>query len=288
MALSGGPSSGALRRRQRRGPEAVEPGRAARLQALRVLPRRRRACWARSTWSIGRGAVGRRPPVEAPRRRRHHVHRLVPRSGMDIYKHFATERPEAGHLRDGRQEPDDRHEERRPGQGDGRRAASGVRVRRTEVLRVLARVRGARGLRRLPGPAEDEDREDQGRQPDPSATSTSGPIINEPAHGDVRGGRRGGAQERQRSSPAGSASPRATSRAGLFVEPTVVEAPDDSWIWKKELFVPFVAVAPFDELDEAIEKANDTEYGLTAGLLQRGRGRGRRVARPDPGGRAST
>ena len=59
---------------------------------------------------------------------------------------------------------------------------------------------------------------------------------------------------------------------GLFVEPTVVEVPEDSWLWRKELFVPFVAVAPFDELDEAIEKANDTEYGLTAGLLQRGPG----------------
>jgi 1-pyrroline-5-carboxylate dehydrogenase len=54
---------------------------------------------------------------------------------------------------------------------------------------------------------------------------------------------------------------------GLFVEPTVVEAPDDSWIWKKELFVPFVAVAPFDELDDAITRANDTEYGLTAGFF---------------------
>jgi len=54
---------------------------------------------------------------------------------------------------------------------------------------------------------------------------------------------------------------------GLFVEPTVVEVPDESWIWKKELFVPFVAVAPFDELDDAIDKANDTEYGLTAGFF---------------------
>jgi 1-pyrroline-5-carboxylate dehydrogenase len=54
---------------------------------------------------------------------------------------------------------------------------------------------------------------------------------------------------------------------GLFVEPTIVEVPEDSWIWKKELFVPFVAVAPFDELDEAIEKANNTEYGLTAGFF---------------------
>jgi 1-pyrroline-5-carboxylate dehydrogenase len=54
---------------------------------------------------------------------------------------------------------------------------------------------------------------------------------------------------------------------GNFVQPTVVEVPEDSWIWKEELFVPFVAVAPFDELDEAIEKANDVEYGLTAGLF---------------------
>jgi 1-pyrroline-5-carboxylate dehydrogenase len=54
---------------------------------------------------------------------------------------------------------------------------------------------------------------------------------------------------------------------GLFVEPTIVEAPDDSWLWKKELFVPFVAVSPFDELDDAIDKANDTEYGLTAGFF---------------------
>ena len=54
---------------------------------------------------------------------------------------------------------------------------------------------------------------------------------------------------------------------GLFVQPTIVEAPEDSWLWKKELFVPFVTVAPYDELDDAIEKANDTEYGLTAGFF---------------------
>ena len=58
---------------------------------------------------------------------------------------------------------------------------------------------------------------------------------------------------------------------GLFVQPTIVEAPDDSWLWKKELFVPFLAVAPFDELDDAIEKANDTEYGLTAGFFSKDR-----------------
>jgi 1-pyrroline-5-carboxylate dehydrogenase len=53
---------------------------------------------------------------------------------------------------------------------------------------------------------------------------------------------------------------------GLFVEPTIVEAPLDNRVWKEELFVPFVAVAPVDSLDEAMQLANDTEYGLTAGF----------------------
>jgi 1-pyrroline-5-carboxylate dehydrogenase len=59
---------------------------------------------------------------------------------------------------------------------------------------------------------------------------------------------------------------------GNFVAPTVVEVPPDSWIWKKELFVPFVAVGPVDSLDEAIERANDTEYGLTAGIFTEDKG----------------
>src|SRR5438876_4286337 len=53
---------------------------------------------------------------------------------------------------------------------------------------------------------------------------------------------------------------------GNFVEPTVVAAPLGHRVWKEELFVPFVAVAPVDSLDEALKLANDTEYGLTAGF----------------------
>ena len=54
---------------------------------------------------------------------------------------------------------------------------------------------------------------------------------------------------------------------GNFVAPTVVNVPRDSWIWKQELFVPFVAVDAVDSLDEALKLANDTEYGLTAGIF---------------------
>lgn len=54
---------------------------------------------------------------------------------------------------------------------------------------------------------------------------------------------------------------------GFFVQPTVATAPLDSWVWARELFMPFVMVAPVSSLDEAIDLANDTEYGLTAGVF---------------------
>src|SRR6266508_3510951 len=58
---------------------------------------------------------------------------------------------------------------------------------------------------------------------------------------------------------------------GTFVQPTVAEVPLDNWIWKRELFVPFVAVGPIDSLDQAFELANQTEYGLTAGFFSEDR-----------------
>ena len=54
---------------------------------------------------------------------------------------------------------------------------------------------------------------------------------------------------------------------GNFVEPTVVTAPLSSWIWERELFVPFVSVAPVSGLEEGLELSNSTEFGLTAGLF---------------------
>jgi 1-pyrroline-5-carboxylate dehydrogenase len=54
---------------------------------------------------------------------------------------------------------------------------------------------------------------------------------------------------------------------GNYVAPTVVTGlPADHRLLADELFVPFVAVHPVDSLDEGLELANDTEYGLTAGF----------------------
>lgn len=56
------------------------------------------------------------------------------------------------------------------------------------------------------------------------------------------------------------------SKRGYFVAPTVVTAPLTASLWRDELFVPFVALAPFCSFDEAISLANATDYGLTAGV----------------------
>ncbi|MCG1009403.1 NAD-dependent succinate-semialdehyde dehydrogenase [Salinicoccus sp. ID82-1] len=53
--------------------------------------------------------------------------------------------------------------------------------------------------------------------------------------------------------------------AGYFIEPTVITgATDDMIIMNEETFGPVAPIQTFTDLDEAIEKANDTEYGLAA------------------------
>jgi 1-pyrroline-5-carboxylate dehydrogenase len=54
---------------------------------------------------------------------------------------------------------------------------------------------------------------------------------------------------------------------GFYVEPTVVGGLDGSHrLFQDELFAPFTAVQPVESLDEALARANDTIYGLTAGV----------------------
>jgi 1-pyrroline-5-carboxylate dehydrogenase len=54
--------------------------------------------------------------------------------------------------------------------------------------------------------------------------------------------------------------------SGFYVEPAVVEVGHDNELVQKELFLPIVTIEGFKSLDEAIRMANDTDYGLTAGL----------------------
>lgn len=60
---------------------------------------------------------------------------------------------------------------------------------------------------------------------------------------------------------------------GTFVPPTVIDGlPTHHDLFKRELFLPLVAVAPVDDLEQALDLANDTEYGLTAGIFTEDQG----------------
>ena len=55
---------------------------------------------------------------------------------------------------------------------------------------------------------------------------------------------------------------------GHFVMPAIVDRlPAAHRLWSEELFVPLLCVAPVASLNEAIELANRSEYGLTAGVF---------------------
>jgi acyl-CoA reductase-like NAD-dependent aldehyde dehydrogenase len=58
------------------------------------------------------------------------------------------------------------------------------------------------------------------------------------------------------------------TRKGGYMTPTVVTGLDRALpLWCAEAFAPVVAVAPFDEVADAIDVANDTPYGLQAGVF---------------------
>jgi betaine-aldehyde dehydrogenase len=67
---------------------------------------------------------------------------------------------------------------------------------------------------------------------------------------------------------------------GFWLPPTVVESTStEEPVWREEVFGPVVAVMPFDDEEEAIALANDTEYGLSGSIFTNDLGRALRVAR---------
>jgi acyl-CoA reductase-like NAD-dependent aldehyde dehydrogenase len=97
---------------------------------------------------------------------------------------------------------------------------------------------------------------------DPADDETDvGPVIDEDAGGRI-------SAWVDEAVAAGATQVTAGGRDGPFVRPTVLtEVADDQKVSCEEVFGPVVVVNAVDSLDEAIERANGTRYGLQAGIF---------------------
>jgi 1-pyrroline-5-carboxylate dehydrogenase len=94
-----------------------------------------------------------------------------------------------------------------------------------------------------------------------------GPVINKDAYGKYRRlatlARRDG-----KVLTGGSVRTDGILKHGFYAEPTIVDhLPRTHRLVREELFLPILAVLPFRTFDDALGIANDTEYGLCAGLF---------------------
>ncbi|CPZ65549.1 Putative aldehyde dehydrogenase [Mycobacteroides abscessus] len=75
---------------------------------------------------------------------------------------------------------------------------------------------------------------------------------------------------------------------GAYIQPTVFAGTNNMRIFQEEIFGPVLSVAKFDSLDEALKIANDTLYGLGAGVWSRDMTNAYRLGRGIKAGRVWT
>jgi aldehyde dehydrogenase len=75
---------------------------------------------------------------------------------------------------------------------------------------------------------------------------------------------------------------------GYYVQPTIFQGNNSMRIFQEEIFGPVVSVAPFADFDDAIKIANDTLYGLGAGVWSRDGSTAYRAGRAIQAGRVWT
>ncbi|WP_410870590.1 aldehyde dehydrogenase [Nocardia sp. A7] len=75
---------------------------------------------------------------------------------------------------------------------------------------------------------------------------------------------------------------------GFYIEPTIFKGTNDMRVFQEEIFGPVVAVTTFDTTEEALSIANDTLYGLGAGVWTRDMNTAYRLGRGIKAGRVWT
>ncbi|MER9339434.1 aldehyde dehydrogenase family protein [Mesorhizobium sp. M0601] len=95
-----------------------------------------------------------------------------------------------------------------------------------------------------------------------------GPLVSEKQLQRVTGYLEAGTAEGAKLVTGGTRLVEGALAAGNFVAPTVFAGVSDNMkIAREEIFGPVISALPFDTLDEAVERANNTPYGLAAGVF---------------------
>jgi acyl-CoA reductase-like NAD-dependent aldehyde dehydrogenase len=95
-----------------------------------------------------------------------------------------------------------------------------------------------------------------------------GPVISEEQYGRVTGYIDSGLAEGAEAVAGGR--PEGNGDGGYFIEPTLFTGvTDEMKIAREEIFGPVLVAQPYESLEEVAARANDTEYGLAAGLWTR-------------------
>ena len=99
---------------------------------------------------------------------------------------------------------------------------------------------------------------------DPNTDVAIGPVASEVQWNKVQRLIKAGIEEGATLVAGGAGRPDGLER-GYYVKPTIFAGvTPDMTIAKEEIFGPVLSILPYDDLDQAVEMANDTEYGLAA------------------------
>lgn len=141
-------------------------------------------------------------------------------------------------------------------------AGSRLFVQEKQYDRVLEGISGAAKKIRL-GPGLDP-------------TTEMGPLVSKVQCERVIGFLQSGNEEGARTVVGG----KRHGKAGYFVEPTILDGTRETMrVYQGEIFGPVVTVVPFKDVDDdLIRRANDTVYGLAAGVWTSNMKRAHRIA----------